>query len=98
MTALRWARNAALHDVVVRAEKATEGILTLDVSTFDGGDRLAHSRWVERAALGFVRRSTRDGEDAYDVELAGQPVLLTIRSARALLDADFAERVESGRA
>ena len=32
MRALRWARNAALHDVVVRAEKQTEGIFTLDRS------------------------------------------------------------------
>lgn len=99
MTALRWARNAAIHDVVVRAEKATEGIFILDVRALDGGDRLAHSRWVERAALGAVRISKPVGGDAaYDAELAGQPVVQTIRTARALLDADFAEDVARDRA
>ncbi len=93
MRALRWARNAALHDVVVRAEKQTEGIFTLDRSALDGPDLFPHSKWAERSALGAVRRSTPEGEAAYDAEMAGRPVMDAIRTVRALLDPDFAERL-----
>ena len=93
MQALRWARNAALHEIVVWAEPATESMLTLDVSVSARSDRFPHSQWADRAALGSVRRSTPEGEAAYDAELAGRPVMDAIRTVRAVLDPEFAERL-----
>ena len=85
------------RSTLVRAEKATENIFIIGTSVLDGPDRLPHSRWVERAALGPVRvNKPKGGDVAYDAELAGQPVLLPIPEARALLDAEFAERVAHG--
>jgi hypothetical protein len=99
LDAVQWARNEGAHGRLVRAEQATDGVFVLDVSTLDGPDVLGHCRWVERTQLAAsatretkVKRELRRRR-AYDVELAGRPVLLTLRAARALVDPAFAEYV-----
>jgi len=99
LDAVEWARNEGAHGRLVRAEQATDGVFVLDEDTLDGPKLIAHCRWVERTQLAAsATRETKVERErrrraAYDIELAGQPVSLTLRRARALVDPVFAEYV-----